>query len=163
MGTDELAAYIKSTPIPATCLAFQSESQTIRVSIAATDFVAHASDISRPHLIKLHGSIDTPDSIVLTRSDYALSRKARAAIYEYLGHQLRYTSFLFIGFSLTDPNFNLIHDEARLVMGTSMPVSYVVQGSSNAIKEAYLRSRGMNTISLDSWEELPQFFRAINP
>jgi hypothetical protein len=81
----------------------------------------------------------------------------------YLGQNLRYSSFLFVGFSLMDPNFGLLHDEARLAMKDSMPASYLVQGRPNIVKEAYLRSMGVNTISLDWWEDLPIFLRLINP
>lgn len=33
------------------------------------------------------------------------------------------TAFLFLGFSLGDPNFNLIHDDIRLVYGMNLPAS----------------------------------------
>ncbi len=73
------------------------------------------------------------------------------------------SSFLFVGYSLTDPNFNLIHDEVRLVMGGNMPPSYLVQGKRDVVREAYLRSLGVNVISLGNWNVLPQVFRALNP
>ncbi len=71
--------------------------------------------------------------------------------------------FVFIGFSLSDPNFSLIHDEVRLATGDDMPVRYVVHGRRDPVKEAYLRSMGVNTVTLDWWESLPQFLAEINP
>src|SRR5215472_15783780 len=115
------------------------------------------------HLIKLHGTISEPDTIVLTRSQYAASRKARVEMFNYLSGKLREASFIFVGYSLADPNFTMIHDEARLAMGASMPASYLVQGMSNSVRESYLRSLDVNVVPLGSWNLLPSFFRAINP
>jgi hypothetical protein len=65
---------------------------------------------------------------------------SRTETFEHLAHEVHYASFLFVGFSLSDPNFNLIRDDARLAMGGSMPASYLAQerpdplvrGSGNA-------------------------------
>lgn len=135
----------------------------LRVSVTAKEFAAHRQERPERHLVKLHGSIDQPDTVVLTRSDYARSRRDRAEMFRYLGSELRYSRFLFVGFSLTDPNFGLLYDDARLALEGALPPSYVVQGSRNPVKEAYLRSLGVNTISLDWWEDLPGFLAAINP
>jgi hypothetical protein len=144
-------------------IAFRSAGLDLRVSATQDEFRAHAQQRPDRHLIKLHGSIDRPETIVLTRDDYAASRRERAEMFRYLGHELRYTKFLFVGFSLSDPNFALLYDDARLAFDGALPTSYVVQGRPDPVKDAYLRSLGMNTISLDWWEDLPQFLAAINP
>jgi SIR2-like domain len=78
-----------------------------------------AQEVERPrrHLIKLHGDIERAETIILTRDDYANSRLARAGMFRHFEQQARFSSFLFIGFSLRDPTFNLLRDEARMVMG----------------------------------------------
>ena len=48
--------------------------------------------------------------------------------------------FLFVGFSLSDPNFGLLYDDARLAFDGALPTSYVVQGRPDPVKDAYLRS-----------------------
>jgi hypothetical protein len=48
-------------------------------------------------------------------------------MFDHLAHEVHYVSFLFVGFSLSDPNFNLIRDDARLEMGDNMPASYLAQ------------------------------------
>jgi hypothetical protein len=73
------------------------------------------------------------------------------------------TAFLFLGFSLSDPNFNLLHDDIRFVYGMNLPASYTVQGRRNPVKDRYLRSLGVNTVWLDSWNEMPDFLTRINP
>jgi hypothetical protein len=43
--------------------------------------------------------------MVLTRDDYAASRKSRTEMFDHLADEVHYSSFLFVGFSLSDPNF----------------------------------------------------------
>lgn len=59
--------------------------------------------------------------------------------------------------------FGLLYDDARLAFDGALPTSYVVQGRPDPVKDAYLRSLGVNTINLDWWEDLPQFLAAKNP
>ena len=84
-------------------------------------------------------------------------------MFQHLLDRFQYSTFLFVGFSLTDPNFNILYDEARYVRQNQQPVSYVVQGRQDPIRDAYLRSLGVNSITLDYWEQLPSFLEVINP
>jgi SIR2-like domain len=88
---------------------------------------------------------------------------ARAEMFDSFAHEARFTTFLFIGFSLSDPNFNLIRDEARAVMGEAMPISYLVQEHTDPVTPRYLRSLAVEVISLFSWNQLPAFLQALNP
>lgn len=144
-------------------LSFQGSDRGLRVSRTPEEFVAHQREPERVHLIKLNGSIDVPETTILSRMDFARARRERTEMLARLSQDLRSCAFVFIGFSLTDPNFNLIHDDARLATADDMPLRYVVQGRRDPVKEAYLRSMGVNTITLDWWESLPQFMAAINP
>jgi SIR2-like domain len=72
-------------------------------------------------------------------------------------------SFLFVGFSLSDPNFNLIRDDARLAMGDNMPASYLAQERPDPVVRGYLDSLGVRTIALESWNAMPLLLNAINP
>jgi SIR2-like domain len=135
----------------------------LRVSISEEQFKARRTENQARHLIKLHGSIDQPETIVLTRTDYARARADRKEMFSFLRSEMIETAFLFVGFSLSDPNFNLLHDDIRLVYGMNVPASYTIQGRRNPVKERYLRSIDVNTIWLDSWNDLPDFLTRINP
>lgn len=135
----------------------------LTVTARPEQFTSRLSLKPERHLIKLHGTISEPDTIILTRSQYAKSRHARVEIFSYLGTRLRQAPFVFVGYSLTDPNFTMIYDEARLAMGVNMPPSYLVQGRTNKVRESYLRSLDINVISLGSWNFLPSFLININP
>ena len=143
--------------------AYHEAGQQLRVTISEEQFKARRAERPDRHLVKLHGSIEQPDSIVLTRSDYAQARVDRKEMLGFLRTEMAETSFLFVGFSLSDPNFNLLHDDIRLVYGMNVPASYAVQGRRNPVKDRYLRSLDVNTIWLDGWNDMPDFLMRINP
>ncbi|MBW0016496.1 MAG: SIR2 family protein [Mycobacterium sp.] len=142
--------------------AYREANVQLRVSISEDQFTAHRTQSPARHLVKLHGSIDQPETIVLTRSDYAAARAQRKEMLGFLRSEMAETTFLFIGFSLSDPNFNLLHDDIRLEYGINVPVSYTVQARRNPVKERYLRSLDINTIWLDRWNDLPNFLTRIS-
>lgn len=144
-------------------LAFERFDCDLLVSSDPARFLKNKVQNPDHHLVKLHGTWDNHSSMVLTRDDYARSRMARAEMFDSLAQEARFTTFLFIGFSLGDPNFNLIRDEARAVMGEAMPTSYLVQEHADPVTRRYLESLKVEIISLFSWNELPRFLQAINP
>ena len=144
-------------------LAFQRFERPVVVSSDPASFLENKVQNPDHHLIKLHGTWDDHPTVVLTRDDYARSRMARAEMFDSFAQEARFTTFVFVGFSLSDPNFNLIRDEARAVMGEAMPMSYLVQERTDPITRRYLKSLAVEVITLFSWNELPRFLRAINP
>jgi hypothetical protein len=84
-------------------------------------------------------------------------------MFDHLAHEVHYASFLFVGFSLSDPNFNLIRDDARLAMGDNMPGSYLAQERPDPVVRGYLDSLEVRTIALESWNAMPLLLNAINP
>ena len=144
-------------------LAHERRGVQLEVSADPRSFLEHKVQHPERHLVKLHGTWDEHRSIVLTRDDYARSRVARAEMFAALAQEARYTTFLFVGFSLADPNFNLIRDEARAVMADAMPTSYLVQESTDPVTRRYLASLEVEVVELFSWNELPRFLRSINP
>jgi len=144
-------------------LAFARWNPRLAVSSRPPEFLAQQAQVPERHLVKLHGSIERPESIVLTRDDYARSRRERAEMFGHLAQQARFATFIFVGFSLADPTFNLIRDEARMVMGEHLPPSYLVQQRTDRVTRRYLRALGVEVVELFSWNALPQFLQDINP
>ncbi len=144
-------------------LAYARWDGDLAVSVSPQQFLAVEASRPKHHLVKLHGTWNAHESIVLTRDDYARSRLERAEMFRYLGQQARFATFLFIGFSLTDPNFNMIRDEARMVMGGDLPISYLVQQHLDPVTKRYVESLGVEVIELFSWNNLPRFLHDINP
>ncbi|MCC3273279.1 SIR2 family protein [Arthrobacter zhangbolii] len=62
-------------------------------------------------LLKLHGSVTDPDSIVLTRDDYLGFSTSRNALSALVKATLMTQHLLFVGFGLTDDHFHeILHD-----------------------------------------------------
>lgn len=73
-------------------------------------------------LLKMHGSVDHPGDIVLTRDDYLGYAEQRAALKGIVQALLITRRMLFVGFSLTDPTFHqVVHDVRRAVRQSSGP------------------------------------------
>ncbi|GMU53952.1 MAG: SIR2 family protein [Candidatus Xenobia bacterium] len=64
-------------------------------------------------LLKLHGCVEHPEDIVLTREDYLRYSNNRAALAGIVQTLLLTKHMLFVGFSLNDDNFLRIVDDVR--------------------------------------------------
>ena len=67
----------------------------------------------KPWLLKLHGSVDRPDDIVLTRTEYLGLPERAGALFGILQAMLMTRHMLFVGYSLTDDSFHKVMHEVR--------------------------------------------------
>ena len=67
-------------------------------------------------LLKLHGSIDRDDSIVLTRSDYLGVPARHGALFGLVQAMLLTRHMLFVGYSLSDEDFHQLVHGVRLAL-----------------------------------------------
>ena len=68
---------------------------------------------SERFLLKMHGCINHPDDIVLTRKDYMRYSQKRSVLGGVLQSTLLTKHLLYVGFSLTDSNFQTLFDTVR--------------------------------------------------
>jgi hypothetical protein len=74
-------------------------------------------------ILKLHGTIDDPKSIVLARQDYLGLPERSAALFGILQAMLMTKHMLFVGYSLTDDTFHrVMHDVRRARGATGEPI-----------------------------------------
>lgn len=64
-------------------------------------------------VLKLHGSLEHPEDLVFTRSDYLRYDERRAALKGIVQAMLMTRRMLFVGFSMNDDNFHRIIDDVR--------------------------------------------------
>lgn len=75
-----------------------------------------AQDASR-WLLKLHGSVDDPDRIVLSRDDYLRLEGHSSALGGLVQAMLLTRHMLFVGYSMQDDNFHRLAHHVRSVLG----------------------------------------------
>ncbi|MHB8503766.1 MAG: SIR2 family NAD-dependent protein deacylase [Candidatus Acidiferrales bacterium] len=91
---------------------------------------------------KLHGTVDlanTPDGrLILTKSDYHFYEEYKKPLFSRLRTDLLSRNFLFVGYSLSDPNFRAILDDCREELGVqTLPFSYAIQHDFSSVQEAF--------------------------
>jgi hypothetical protein len=73
------------------------------------------------YVVKVHGSLNSPDSIILTQKDYAEARSKYATFYRSFDAALLTNTFLFIGCGLSDPDVGLLLENQNFNYQKSSP------------------------------------------
>lgn len=96
------------------------------------DVKKSAEDLQRPlpernvTIYKMHGDVDSPQHAVLTKEDYETYDITRELFSIKLKGDLVGKTFLFIGFSFTDPNIEYILSRIRSLLGKDKGEHYCV-------------------------------------
>lgn len=75
---------------------------------------------------KMHGDIDRPDEAVVTRDDYERYATDRGAFINALAGDLASKTFLFLGFSFTDPNLAQVLARLRIAFGPNQKQHFAI-------------------------------------
>lgn len=127
---------------------------------------------------KMHGDVDNPSSIVLTKEDYESYEQRHPLFRTVLKSDLLSKVFLFIGFSFKDPNFDYILSHVHSLLGNNSINHYCfvkqVQKSEfnnyneyeyyklrQNLQEENLRRYGIQTVFVDSYDEITEVLLKI--
>jgi NAD-dependent SIR2 family protein deacetylase len=89
------------------------EEASVAAGIPVRILPRHAAADSRRWVLKMHGSIEEPKDIVVTREDYLRYEDQRRALAGIVQALLITRHMLFVGFGLRDENFHRIVDAVR--------------------------------------------------
>lgn len=129
--------------------------------------------ISKPNreatLFKIHGDISEPDKAVITRDDYERFDVDKALFVKYLTSELVSKSFIFVGYSFNDPNFNQILSKIRIeLLENKRNHYYIVKKETDCyekirqkLKIDDLLEYGIQTLEIDNYDELVDIFKEI--
>ena len=98
----------------------------------------------------LHGVVFDTDKphIVITRQDYAQFAERRKMLFDILRERFATSTFLYIGYSNNDPNWNsLFTDTIAEFYPTKIPQAYRIAPETDSMDEELLRAQGVETIS----------------
>ena len=100
-------------------------------------------------IVKLHGSLDDPDNVVLTSNQYAAFRSAPGRQYfrRKLGYIFEMADVIIVGYSLGDPDIEFILEKARHFASPAHPIYMIAADiSDNEANELY-RTKNIRVIS----------------
>lgn len=107
------------------------------------------SDLRSPvrQIIKAHGCITDPSKIVLTRSQYFQERQNYPNFYKVLDALFLTNTLLFLGYSLSDPDIQLMLENSNITYKASHPhYALVEEGMEESIKKAYKEAYNIDFI-----------------
>ena len=121
--------------------------------------VGRVAERSRTTLVKMHGCVSRPHSLVVSREDYDAYDLRHPATITYLQSLLSTRTFLFVGFSLRDPNFRNIYRIVQQVLGSFRRYAYAIllERSLNPYVLQYWRRQRLLVLPLADPEQVRQF------
>ena len=129
--------------------AYFGATRSFRSLVGELQIPFHAGQLASS-IIKMHGDVRHEEHIIITKDDYDHFMDKYPMVATHLSAMLITRTPLFIGYSLTDPDFDNIRRVVRSRLGRLERMSYVVQFDvpSERIEEA-LNSK-LHIISIDS-------------
>ncbi len=133
-------------------------------------------------IYKMHGEVSQPHDAVLTKDDYERYSKTRGLFIEKLQGDLVSKTFLFLGFSFTDPNVDYILSRIRVILNQNVRQHYCIMkrpqrppnAKSDRLAEFEYESRkhelrvddlsryGIGVIDIDDYKEIPVILKELN-
>jgi len=108
-------------------------------------------DDKKRQVLKIHGCITRPYSIVATQSDYDACLSKNPLIFNKLRDLMATKTFIFIGYSMRDEDFRSIWEAITGVLGHFTKLAYAIDPKFKPETAAYWRERGIELVqSYDS-------------
>lgn len=90
-------------------------------------------------IVKAHGCVSDPSRIVLTRSQYFRERQKHGSFYSVLDALFLTNTVLLVGYGLSDPDIQLVLENATISARSAHPHYALVQDNIQADVEAAIR------------------------
>lgn len=144
--------------------AFSSARRPFRSIVGEHQLPFHAGPFASS-IVKMHGDLRHEEHIVITSEDYSNYIKRYAAVATHLAAMLITRTALFIGYSLTDPDFEQILEIVRSRLGKFLRMGYIIQFDASEDTIRKMLSQNLHVIPLNSSESrsvrLTQFLKSI--
>jgi hypothetical protein len=103
-------------------------------------------DDKKRQVLKVHGCITRPYSIVATQSDYDACLSKNPLIFNKLKDLMATKTFIFIGYSMRDEDFREIWETITGVLGHFTKLAYAIDPKFTSETAEYWRERGIELI-----------------
>ncbi len=112
-------------------------------------------------IIKLHGDIDHPGSIVLTEQDYVSFEDRCEAIRLMLRAHIAFSTLVLIGFGLKDPHFTRIFASAQRLVADSGSRVIALMAGQNVYEMRKWQQNGLTINHFDAYDDVPAFLKTV--
>ena len=103
---------------------------SVRVKHQYDDDVVEAIRRSGQLVLKVHGTIDTPNKMIFTRAEYAEARSKYNAFYSIFKALVLTHTFLFLGCGVNDPDIKLLLEDSFFRHTNARPHLFVLPESA---------------------------------
>ncbi|MDD4437679.1 MAG: SIR2 family protein [Tissierellia bacterium] len=122
---------------------------------------------NRTEVLKFHGSLEFKESIILTENQYFERMDLEGALDQKFRADALTNSFLFIGYSFSDPNiryiFYKLHKLRKNISNNSNPIySYIATFGMNNIQAKLLKQWNIKVIELDPSDKEKSITELLN-
>lgn len=121
--------------------------------------------LNTPTIIKFHGSLTYPDSLIITETNYYERFGIDSPFDIRFRSDLLERSILLLGTSFRDYNLRYLWNRAQKALtntlGKKPPSSYFVAVGKDIIREEVLKKNNILTINLGNVDEFPKFLQYL--
>lgn len=112
--------------------------------------IPYLDDNKKTKIIKVHGDLASPDSIVITKSDYNklfTANNLSNTLWNQVKSKLSTKTFLFLGYSADDTNFQVILDEISNSLGANRKEFFFIAPDVSELKKIELMKKNIHYIN----------------
>lgn len=106
--------------------AYREAGKSVRVIVGDRSLPFQRRDPGIVNLVKLYGDLNQPETIVLVKQQYEAFFLQRPQTIKLLETELARSDFVYLGWSHSDPHFNLVFGEMLARFGQLMHTGYAV-------------------------------------
>ncbi len=134
------------------------------VKIVSDIDIAKSANDKLVNLYKIHGCIDSPDKIIITKSDYR--KFFTTGQFDLLWNALKVLatqhSILFIGYSFEDQNIKYIFEEILKHLGDNHKDYFLISPNIPEHKQQVLNQYSIKYIPMKAEDAIPEIFKIID-
>lgn len=99
-------------------------------------------DDKKRQVLKIHGCVTRPYTLVATRDDYEVCINRNSLIFNKLRDLMASKTFIFVGYSMDDSGFQIIVDEISRSLGKLRKLAYIYDPYTSDDKITFWKSKG---------------------
>lgn len=113
-------------------------------------------------IIKAHGSVAAPENTVLSKSDYFKARRDYPGFFKILESLFLTHTLVFLGYSLNDPDIQLLLETVSLNTKSDHPhYAVMAEGIHPAMKKAFLETYNIEILEFDPQNNYAAFQTSV--